>query len=97
MIKLNETSANLNVVSEDALSQVVGGSCHRRRGGYRHCGGYRPRRHCGGYDRYESYDSYEGSDGYEGSDESESPSDSSSNNVQVADVNVTVNIAQVQG
>jgi hypothetical protein len=96
MIKLNETdSANINVLGEDELTQVVGGSCHRRRGGYRHCGGGRKRDredygHCGGYDKYESYDSYDSSD-------DSSSSDSSSGNVQIANVNVTVNIAQVQG
>jgi hypothetical protein len=92
MIKLNETSSvTINVLGEEELTQVVGGSCHRRRG-YGHCGGYRRRDrdnygHCGGYEKSESYDSYEGGD----------DSSASSNNVQIADVNVTVNIAQVQG
>ena len=102
MIKLNETSsANVNVLGEDELTQVVGG-CHRRRGGYGyggHCGGgWRRKRdygHCGGgYDNYggdyESSESY--GDDYESDDEF-----SGSNNVQVADVDVTINIAQVQG
>jgi hypothetical protein len=99
MIKLNDTNANIDVLGEDELNQVVGG-CHRRR---RHCGGggyWRKRRnHCGGYggyDRSESYgEDYEGSDSY--GEDYESDDEFSGDNVQVADVNVTINIAQVQG
>ena len=100
MIKLNDTTnANINVLGEDELTQVVGG-CHRRR---RHCGGgyWRKRNygHCGGYGG--GYDSYEGSEGYDSSDsygdDFESSDESSGNNVQVASVDVTINIAQVQG
>ncbi len=95
MIKLNETSsANLSLLGEDELSQVVGGYCHRRR---RHCGGWRRReyRGCGkGYGK-DDY-GYEGekyeAEGYEGNDyENESSGD-----VQIANVAVTVNIAQQQ-
>jgi hypothetical protein len=100
MIKLNETnSAIINVLGEDELTQVVGGNCHRRRGGGygRHCGGGWRRRerdsYCGGYEK--SYDDYEGSDSSDSSDSYED--ESSSNNVQIASVDVTVNIAQVQG
>jgi hypothetical protein len=99
MIKLNDiNSANINVLGEDELTQVVGGSCHRRRGGYRrHCGGgWRKRErdsYCGGYEQ--SYDDYEGSDSSES--DYDSGQEFSGNNVQVASVDVTINIAQVQG
>jgi hypothetical protein len=99
MIKPNETSsAVIQVVGEEELTQVVGGYCHGRRRNYRHCGGgWRKReRHCGGYESYESYDygCNDSSDDYEGGDES---SEFEGNNVQVASVDVTINIAQVQG
>lgn len=94
MIKLDATKQNVSVLGEGELQQVVGGYCHRRR---RHCGGWGFKRrdygHCEkkyggkGYDKYES-SSYE-ADAYEGEEES--------NDIQVANVAVTVNIAQVQG
>jgi hypothetical protein len=62
MIKPNQTSANVNVLAENDLTQVVGGC------GYRN---YRPRRHhCWGWRR--RYDS-----GHEGSFEGRGPSDDS--------------------
>ena len=94
MKKLNETSsAKINVLGEGELDQVVGGYCHRRR----HCGGwYKPRyNHCKKYESYEPEYSEESSE-YESSDYSE-PTDSISGNVQIANVSVTVNIAQAQG
>ena len=79
MIKLNESgSANVNVLGEDQLGQVVGGRGHggHRRRNYDHC--YRNRRYndCYSYDRgyegkgycedsYESDDSYDCSDSYD--------------------------------
>ena len=100
MIKLNETSStNVSLVGEDELSQVVGGYCHRRR--RNHCGGWRRRdyRECGyGYGFGKGDSGYEGggeSEGYEGDDyQSESYE---GGNTQIANVAVTVNIAQVQG
>jgi hypothetical protein len=94
MKKLNETStATINVLADGELDQVVGGYCHRRR----HCGGYRPRyNHCKKYDyNYEPSYTEESSDS-ESSDYSETY-ESDSGNVQIANVAVTVNIAQVQG
>jgi hypothetical protein len=95
MKKLNETSsAKINVLGEGELDQVVGGYCHRRR--WNHCGGYyKPRyNHCKKYESYEPEYSDESSD-YESSDYSEP--EASGGNVQIANVAVTVNIAQVQG
>jgi hypothetical protein len=94
MKKLNETdSAKINVLGEGELDQVVGGYCHRRR----HCGGwYKPRyNHCQKYEQ-----SYEPEYTEESSDYSEpeySESSESGGNVQIANVAVTVNIAQLQG
>ena len=95
MKKLNETSsAKINVLGEGELEQVVGGYCHRRR----HCGGgwYKPRyNQCKKYESYEPEYKDESSD-YGSSDYSES-TETSGGNVQVANVAVTVNIAQLQG
>ena len=87
------TTSTVNVLAEEQLENVVGGYCHGRR--KYHCGGWRKRDwgHCRKYDRYESYDSYDSNDS-EGYDSSDSDSD---NQVQIANVDVTVNIAQVQG
>jgi hypothetical protein len=72
MIKLNQSgSANVNVLGEDQLGQVVGGRGHRsgHRKNYNHCYDKRRYNDCdnygGGYeskgcdDSYESYDCYE--------------------------------------
>ena len=72
MIKLNQpSSANVNVLGEDQLGQVVGGRGHggHHRRNYDHCyknrryndcynyeGGYESK---GGDDSYESYDNYD--------------------------------------
>jgi hypothetical protein len=94
MKKLNETSsAKINVLGEGELEQVVGGYCHRKR--WSHCGGWKPRyNHCKKYESYEPEYNDESSD-YESSDYSE-PTETGGN-VQIANVAVTVNIAQVQG
>jgi hypothetical protein len=96
MKKLNETSsAQINVLGEGELEQVVGGYCHKKRWG--HCGGwYKPRyNHCKKYEySYEPEYKEESSD-YESSEYSETSE--SGGNVQIANVAVTVNIAQVQG
>jgi hypothetical protein len=72
MIKLNQSvSANVNVLGEDKLGQVVGGRGHggHRRRDYDHC--YKNRRYndCynsdGGYESKGSCDSYENYDCYE--------------------------------
>jgi hypothetical protein len=93
MKKLNETgSAKIDVLGEGELEQVVGGYCHRRR----HCGGgwYKPRYdHCKKYDYKPEYK--EESSDYESSDYSEP--EATGGNVQIANVSVTVNIAQAQG
>jgi hypothetical protein len=93
MKKLNETgSANINVLAEGDLEQVVGGYCHRRR----HCGGgwYKPRYdHCKKYEYKEPEYKEESSD-YE--PEYSEPA-ATGGNVQVVNVSVEVNIAQVQG
>ena len=93
MKKLNETSsAKINVLGEGELEQVVGGYCHRRR----HCGGWKPRyNHCKKYESYEPEYKDESSE-YESSEYSE-PTETSGGNVQIANVAVTVNIAQLQG
>ena len=94
MKKLNETgAAKINVLGEGELEQVVGGYCHRKR--WSHCGGYyKPRyNHCKKYEP-----SYEPEYTEESSDYSEPEyTEESSGNVQIANVAVTVNIAQVQG
>lgn len=95
MIKLNETSsANVSLVGEDELSQVVGGYCHRRR---RHCGGGWRRRENRGCGYAKNDHGYEGekyeNEGYESDDHGR---ESSGGDVQIANVAVTVNIAQVQ-
>jgi hypothetical protein len=97
MIKLNETSsASVSLMGEDELSQVVGGCCYRRR--RYHCGGWRrPEYRDYGYGKGDS--GSEGgsneSEGYGGDDyEGESYE---GGNTQIANVAVTVNIAQVQG
>ena len=95
MKKLNETgSANINVLGEGELDQVVGGYCHRKRRG--HCGGWYKRRynHCKKYEYKEPEYTEESSD-YESSDYSEPAA--ATGNVQIANVAVTVNIAQSQG
>jgi hypothetical protein len=93
MKKLNETtSANINVLAEGELDQVVGGYCHRKR----HCGGgwYKPRyNHCNKYESSEPSYTEESSD--ESSDYSE-PTETSSGDTQIVNVAVTVNIAQLQ-
>jgi hypothetical protein len=102
MIKLNDTSsANVSLVGEDELAQVVGGYCHRRR---RHCGGWRRREYRGcGYGYGKDYGKDYGYEGekYEGGEydggEYEGGDYESSGDVQIANVAVTVNIAQVQG
>jgi hypothetical protein len=93
MKKLNETSsAKINVLGEGELEQVVGGYCHQKR---RHCGGwYKPRyNHCKKYEYKEpEYSEPEYTEEYEYSEPTES-----GGNVQIANVSVTVNIAQAQG
>ena len=91
MIKLDATQQNISVLGEGELQQVVGGYCHRRR--RRHCGGWGYKRRDWGRCEKKS-DSYESkAEGYEGEEYEggEEPSD-----IQVANVAVTVNIAQVQ-
>jgi hypothetical protein len=71
MIKLNQSgSANVNVLGEEQLGQVVGGRNHggHRRRNYDHC--YKNRyndcyNYDGGYESKGSYDSSESSDCYE--------------------------------
>ena len=92
MKKLNETSsAKINVLGEGELDQVVGGYCHRKR--WSHCGGwYKPRynNHC---KKYESYEPEYKEESSESSDYSEP---TSGGDTQIANVAVTVNIAQDQ-
>lgn len=94
MKNLNETSsANVNVLAEGELDQVVGGYCSRKRWG-RCRGWHKPRyNHCKRYEHKEPEYQEESSE-YESNDYSE-PADTG--NVQIANVAVTVNIAQVQG
>ena len=91
MKKLNETTgANINVLGEGELEQVVGGWCHRKR----HCGGYKPRyNHC---KKYESYSEPEYQEP-EYTEESSDYSEPESNDTQIVNVAVNVNIAQIQG
>ena len=98
MIKLNETSsANVSLVGEDELTQVVGGCCYRPR--RYHCGGWR-RRDYGdhGYGKGKRDYGYEG-ESYEseGSDGDDYQNESYGGDTQIANVAVTVNIAQAQG
>ena len=95
MKKLNETAAaKIDVLGEGELDQVVGGYGYRKRWG--HCGGwYKPRyNHCKKYEYKEPEYTEESSD-YESSDYSEPAA--ATGNVQIANVAVTVNIAQSQG
>ena len=89
MKKLNETTgANINVLGEGELEQVVGGWCHRRR----HCGGYKPRyNHCKKYEYKPEYQEPEYTE------ESSDYSEPESNDTQIVNVAVNVNIAQIQG
>ncbi len=94
MKKLNETSsANVNVLGEGELEQVVGGYCHRKR---RHCGGwYKPRyNHCKKYESYEPEYKDESSEYSESSDYSEPAA--TGGDTQIVNVAVTVNVAQAQ-
>jgi hypothetical protein len=94
MKKLNETSsAKIDVLAEGELEQVVGGYCHRKR--WSHCGGwYKPRYdHCKKYDYKPEHE--EKSSDYESEDYSEPAA--TGGNVQIVNVSVEVNIAQVQG
>jgi hypothetical protein len=95
MKKLNETSsANVNVLGEGELEQVVGGYCHKKRWG--HCGGwYKPRyNHCKKYE-YQEPEYSEPEYTEESSDYSEPAA--TGGNVQAVNVSVAVNIAQIQG
>jgi hypothetical protein len=94
MKKLNTSSANVNVLGEGELEQVVGGYCHRKR----HCGGgwYKPRyNHCKKYESYEPEYKDDSSD-YESSESSDYSEPATGGNAQIVNVAVTVNIAQVQ-
>src|SRR5262245_38960682 len=96
MIKLNETSsANVSLVGQDELTQVVGVCCFRPR--RYHCGGWRRRDYDNyGYGKGKRDYGYEDegykSEGSEGGDDYESEY---GGDTQIANVAVTVNIAQV--
>ena len=93
MKKLNETTgANINVLGEGELEQVVGGWCHRRR----HCGGYyKPRyNHCKKYESYSEPSYTEPEYTEESSDYSEP--EATGGNQQVVNVSVSVDVSQVQ-